>query len=189
MAARSAYMGGVRALQPAATPKEKSRQAKAPPSPRKHALTAMELMRKAAEAFRDAENAVVDLGELRRLEGNLAEHVEKAKARNGSEVGPAQFELPPQARTARYTRTFGNGESFGAIIFHLVSFNYPSPRFSRFGDDHPPSATRPCARRRRQYPPPRCSVRAGLLPRRQSRALRWARYPGAPDCAHAGGGS
>jgi len=53
VAARSAYIGGVRALQPAATPKEKSRQAKAPPSPRKHALTAMELMRKAAEAFGD----------------------------------------------------------------------------------------------------------------------------------------
>ena len=36
----------------------------------------MELMRKAAEAFGDAENAVVDLGELRRLEGNLAEHLD-----------------------------------------------------------------------------------------------------------------
>jgi hypothetical protein len=82
----------------------------------------MELMRKAAEAFGDDERAVVNLDELRRLEGNLAEHLEKAKARAGSEWEPVQFELEPQASTARYTRTFDNGDSFGAIIFHLVSF-------------------------------------------------------------------
>jgi len=50
--------------------------------------------------------------------------------------------------------------------------DYPSPGCSRLGNYHAraPSIWGLRARRHRQYPPPRCSVRAGLPSRRQSRA-------------------